>query len=293
MDSGKTILTKTTFSTPDRDSNLDFPVIGSLVYCESSTFGHAATEINKAADFLRNPKVYKSARDRQEEFLKSKGLTDDEVQIAFQRANVLIQEDQRIKMLANALVVLNSTAEDGEIEVRISTHPPPHTALAVQSHPNYMFPQPTRWSKFREMGNTAALLAGLAYGLYMFYKKYIQPYLFVRKKRKTAEELVLELKNIVTSSLITLREELRSVHNDLNGVQEQITHESEAVREIQGLKNDIAILKGLLLGKVPDYRSRGPISGSSGCSVRRCLEGYLPIAYWELAALACLVNTTE
>nr|CAD7459374.1 unnamed protein product [Timema tahoe] len=167
--------------------------------------------INKAADFLRNPKVYKSARDRQEEFLKSKGLTDDEVQIAFQRANVLIQEDQRIKM----------------------THPPPHTTLAVQSHPNYMFPQPTRWSKFREMGNTAALLAGLAYGLYMFYKKYIQPYLFVRKKRKTAEELVLELKNIVTSSLITLREELRSVHNDLNGVQEQITHESEAVREIQ------------------------------------------------------------
>nr|CAD7407746.1 unnamed protein product [Timema cristinae] len=197
-------------------------------------------EVNKAADFLRNPKVYKSARDRQEEFLKSKGLTDDEVQIAFQRANVLIQEDQRIQM----------------------RHPPPHTTLAVQSHPNYVLPQPTRWSKFREMGNTAALLASLAYGLYLFYKKYIQPYLFVRKKRKTAEELVLELKNIVTSSLITLREELRSVHNDLNGVQEQITHESEAVREIQGLKNDIAILKGLLLGKnqFPSLPTTTPLS---------------------------------
>nr|CAD7431213.1 unnamed protein product [Timema monikensis] len=93
-------------------------------------------------------------------------------------------------------------------------------------------------------------------------KKYIQPYLFVRKKRKTAEELVLELKNIVTSSLITLREELRSVHNDLNGVQEQITHESEAVREIQGLKNDIAILKGLLLGKnqFPSLPTTTPLS---------------------------------
>nr|CAD7586103.1 unnamed protein product [Timema genevievae] len=31
-------------STPDRDSNLDLPVIGSLVYCESSTLDHAALD---------------------------------------------------------------------------------------------------------------------------------------------------------------------------------------------------------------------------------------------------------
>nr|CAD7452776.1 unnamed protein product [Timema tahoe] len=33
-----------TLSTPDRESNLDLPVIGSLVYCESSALNHAATE---------------------------------------------------------------------------------------------------------------------------------------------------------------------------------------------------------------------------------------------------------
>nr|CAD7401528.1 unnamed protein product [Timema poppensis] len=194
--------------------------------------------VNKAADFLRNPKVYKSARDHQEEFLKSKGLTDDEVQLAFQRANVLIQEDQRIQM----------------------SHPPPPTALAVQSYPNYMFPQPTRWTKFRDMGNMAALLASLAYGLYLFYKKYIQPYLFVRKKHKTAEELMLELKNLVTSSLITLREELRSVHNDLNGVQEQITHESEAVREIQERKMFLVRDEGMFINQFPPLPSTAPLS---------------------------------
>nr|CAD7588805.1 unnamed protein product [Timema genevievae] len=32
-------------SAPDRDSNLDFPVIGSLVYCESNALDHAATEV--------------------------------------------------------------------------------------------------------------------------------------------------------------------------------------------------------------------------------------------------------
>nr|CAD7573701.1 unnamed protein product [Timema californicum] len=40
-------LGKTTFNTPepDQDSNINFPVIGSLVYCESSSLDHVATEM--------------------------------------------------------------------------------------------------------------------------------------------------------------------------------------------------------------------------------------------------------
>nr|CAD7411865.1 unnamed protein product [Timema cristinae] len=34
-------------STPDRDSNLDLPVTGSLVYCESSALDHVATKVEK------------------------------------------------------------------------------------------------------------------------------------------------------------------------------------------------------------------------------------------------------
>nr|CAD7458074.1 unnamed protein product [Timema tahoe] len=37
---------KTTLSTLDQDLNLDLPVIGSLVYCESSALNHAATEVS-------------------------------------------------------------------------------------------------------------------------------------------------------------------------------------------------------------------------------------------------------
>nr|CAD7455474.1 unnamed protein product [Timema tahoe] len=37
-------LRKTTLNTPDRDSNLDIPVIGSPVYCESNNLNHAATK---------------------------------------------------------------------------------------------------------------------------------------------------------------------------------------------------------------------------------------------------------
>nr|CAD7596933.1 unnamed protein product [Timema genevievae] len=31
-------------NTPDRDSNLDLPIVGSLVYCESSALDHVASE---------------------------------------------------------------------------------------------------------------------------------------------------------------------------------------------------------------------------------------------------------
>nr|CAD7574204.1 unnamed protein product [Timema californicum] len=36
---------KTTLNTPDQDSNLNIPVIGSLVYCESSVLGPVPTEL--------------------------------------------------------------------------------------------------------------------------------------------------------------------------------------------------------------------------------------------------------
>nr|CAD7452123.1 unnamed protein product [Timema tahoe] len=40
----ETILGKTSFRTPDRDSNLDLPAISGLVYCKSSALNHATTE---------------------------------------------------------------------------------------------------------------------------------------------------------------------------------------------------------------------------------------------------------
>nr|CAD7392870.1 unnamed protein product [Timema cristinae] len=44
---------KTTLSTPSLDSNLDLPVIGSLVYCESSALDHVATETRRVENHLR------------------------------------------------------------------------------------------------------------------------------------------------------------------------------------------------------------------------------------------------
>nr|CAD7440116.1 unnamed protein product [Timema bartmani] len=43
--------------TPNRDSNIDIPVIDSLVYCESSALDHAATEIEEVNPHLRGGRV--------------------------------------------------------------------------------------------------------------------------------------------------------------------------------------------------------------------------------------------
>nr|CAD7399739.1 unnamed protein product [Timema cristinae] len=44
----KTILEKNNLSAPDLDLNLNLPVIGSLVYHESSALDHAATEVGRS-----------------------------------------------------------------------------------------------------------------------------------------------------------------------------------------------------------------------------------------------------
>nr|CAD7571661.1 unnamed protein product [Timema californicum] len=49
---------KNTLSTPNRDSNLDLPIIGSLVHCESSSLDHTAT---KAGGF--GPQYFQSTMD--------------------------------------------------------------------------------------------------------------------------------------------------------------------------------------------------------------------------------------
>ncbi|CAG2054772.1 unnamed protein product [Timema podura] len=48
-----TLPRKTTLGTPDQDLNLDLPVIGSLVYCESSTLDYAGIEAESRLDWYR------------------------------------------------------------------------------------------------------------------------------------------------------------------------------------------------------------------------------------------------
>lgn len=46
--------------------------------------------INKATEFLSDPRIIKAPNDKKRSYLKSKGLTDEEINIAIQRTGMNI-----------------------------------------------------------------------------------------------------------------------------------------------------------------------------------------------------------
>nr|CAD7257857.1 unnamed protein product [Timema shepardi] len=99
-------------TTPNRDSNLDPPVIGSLVQHDGDALDHAT---NKAGALLRRSSL---DPDRRRFSLgTSTPHRASDASLDPHHAAMLFRDSRG---LANALVVLSSTAEDGEIEVRIS-----------------------------------------------------------------------------------------------------------------------------------------------------------------------------
>lgn len=53
-----------------------------------------------------------------------------------------------------------------------------HTAVPVTPPPSYMLPHPSRWSQFRDVVNTIAVIGGITYGLYLLYKVYVSFVMF-------------------------------------------------------------------------------------------------------------------
>lgn len=54
--------------------------------------------INKAAEFLSDPRILKSPEDKKRSYLKSKGLTDEEINIAIQRTGTVANSSQQTNM---------------------------------------------------------------------------------------------------------------------------------------------------------------------------------------------------
>lgn len=81
-------------------------------------------------------------------FLASKGLTDSEIQRAFERVGIFEKMSD---------VNENSGGRD-ESRVNIPQQPPQYRH------------QMTRFEKIKDLISSAALISGIAYGIYMFYK---------------------------------------------------------------------------------------------------------------------------
>lgn len=96
----------------------------------------------------------------------------------------------------------------------------------------------SRFQRFREMLNSIAALSGLAYCAYVFYKRFIKPWLFGSPtpavKPKTVDESLRELESVMERRLDQLNAELGRVREEINR---------------NSLKSDLDAIKGLLLNK--------------------------------------------
>ncbi|XP_044301293.1 peroxisomal membrane protein PEX14 isoform X2 [Varanus komodoensis] len=196
--------------------------------------------ITTAVKFLQNPRVRQSPLAARKSFLKKKGLTDEEVDLALQQSGTAKEETQPLGL---------------------STHlvpaPPPH--LAPYSPPG---------SRWRDYGALAIILAGIAFGFHQLYKKYLLPLIMGgkedRKQLQRIESNISEMSGSLTQTVTQLQTTLASVQELLVQQQQKIQELTQELatskattstnwilesQNINELKSEIYSLKGLLLNR--------------------------------------------
>ncbi|KAL7864933.1 hypothetical protein AOLI_G00163530 [Acnodon oligacanthus] len=197
--------------------------------------------IATAVKFLQNPKVLQSPLATRKAFLKKKGLTDEEVELAIQRS--------------------------GSTEEALTRTPvgPPHIIQGPPLAPVPYSPPGYRW---RDYGALAIIMAGMAFGFHHLYRKYILPLIMGSKEDKKhlqrIESSIIEMSGTLTQTVTQLQTTLASVQELLVQQQKRIQELSQELansqassttnrmlesQSISELKAEIASLKGLLLSR--------------------------------------------
>ncbi|XP_066546747.1 peroxisomal membrane protein PEX14 isoform X2 [Amia ocellicauda] len=197
--------------------------------------------IATAVKFLQNQKVRQSPLATRKAFLKKKGLTDDEVELAIQRSG--------------------STEEPLALAPAGPQHMlhPPHLAPVQYSPPS---------SRWRDYGALAIIMAGMAFGFHQLYRKYILPLIMSSKEDKKhlqrIETNISEMSGTLTQTVTQCQMTLALVQELLVQQQQRIQELSQELaaseassaanrmlesQSINELKAEIVSLKGLLLSR--------------------------------------------
>lgn len=181
--------------------------------------------ITTAVKFLNNPNVLRSAVGQKQAFLRSKGLTEDEIQVACERAGVFSRDPTQ------------QQSHQTVISMDVGTSGTKAASYSVQ-------PQ-TWFGRVKEVLNSVAVISGLMYGVYMFYKKFIEPLIFRSKKKKPVEEQISDLSKTVEGKIDKLSGELIKIKDELT----RVNQTQSAAKDLANFKTDLDSIKGLLLNR--------------------------------------------
>ncbi|XP_063064978.1 peroxisomal membrane protein PEX14 isoform X2 [Engraulis encrasicolus] len=198
--------------------------------------------IATAVKFLQNQKVRQSPLATRKAFLKKKGLTDEEVELAIQRS--------------------------GCTEDPLALAPAPLGPPIL--HPSQLAPLPHSAAgyRWRDYGALAIIMAGMAFGFHQLYRKYILPLIMGSREDKQQlqrmEASMAEMSGTLTQTVTQLQVTLASVQELLVKQQQKIQELSNELttsqassttnrmlesQTISDLKAEIVSLKGLLLSR--------------------------------------------
>ncbi|KAI1297147.1 Peroxisomal membrane protein PEX14 [Halotydeus destructor] len=186
--------------------------------------------INTAVHFLVNDRVKNSPLDQKRTFLLRKGLTSVEIDVAIDKA-------------ASGQL---PTVQYGQVNQFIPSSQP-----FLTNHPYGHIQSPTSWAIIKSVTPPMAFVAGVAYGLYLLYKNYVEPWLFGKRKHP----LIVIQTSIekLTKSMDNLSYALNSVElNIKNHIDNELSqmkknhHESASLNDI---KSEVLSLKALLLNR--------------------------------------------
>ncbi|XP_012142969.1 peroxisomal biogenesis factor 14 [Megachile rotundata] len=186
--------------------------------------------VKTAVEFLKNPKVASSPVGPKREFLKKKGLTEEEIKTAFKLAGVDVTVEQN---------AYNSN------DYTVVPVPPGQVYPYLQTYPYQLTP----FQKIREFFNTAALIGTTIYCVYWFYKKFIKPLLFGRKKKDSIQDSVNELDKTIQNSMKEVKQSISKVEDDVQKLTQNQSIDPVIPQLVQELKQDLASLKSLLLSR--------------------------------------------
>ncbi|XP_070330372.1 peroxisomal membrane protein PEX14 isoform X6 [Odocoileus virginianus] len=205
---------------------------------EAAERHHIAT----AVKFLQNSRVRQSPLATRRAFLKKKGLTDEEIDLAFQQSGTAADEPASLGPATQVVPVQ-----------------PPHLISQPYS------PAGSRW---RDYSALAIIMAGIAFGFHQLYKKYLLPLITGgredRKQLERMEASLSELSGSVAQTVTQLQMTLASVQELLIQQQQKVqelAHELATAKattstnwilesqNINELKSEINSLKGLLLNR--------------------------------------------
>lgn len=183
--------------------------------------------ITTAVKFLNNPNVLRSAVGQKQAFLRSKGLTEDEIQVACERAGVFSRDPTH---QSHQTVISMDVGTSGGVA---------KTAASYSVQPQSWF------GRVREVLNSVAVISGLMYGVYMFYKKFIEPLIFRSKKKKPVDEQISDLSRTVEGKIDKLGGELAKIKDELA----RVNQTQSAAKDLASFKTDLDSIKGLLLNR--------------------------------------------